>query len=32
MDDDDFIDDDEKFWEEVDLKYEDYVSSQLLGD
>ena len=30
--DDDYIDDDEKFWEEVDLKYEDYVSSQLLGD
>ena len=32
MDDDDFIDEDERFWEEVDLKYEDYVSSQLLGD
>lgn len=30
--DDDYIDEDERFWEEVDLKYEDYVSSQLLGD
>lgn len=27
----DYTDDDTKFWEEVDLKYEDYVSSQLLG-
>ena len=32
MDDDDYIDEDERFWEKVDLKYEDYVSSQLLGD
>lgn len=30
--DDDYIDEDERFWEKVDLKYEDYVSSQLLGD
>lgn len=30
--DDDYIDEDERFWEEVDLRYEDYVSSQLLGD
>ncbi len=26
------IKNDEKFWEEVDLAYEEYVSRQLLGD
>ena len=30
--DDDFIDDDEKFWEEVDLAWEEYETYKLLGE
>lgn len=32
MEDDDYVETDEDFWEKVDLAYEDYVSEQLLKD
>lgn len=32
MEDDDYMDEDKKFWEKVDLAYEDYVSEQLLKE